>query len=136
MQCQRCLTRDGLDQHHMPPRRAVTIWNSPARQLDPAERSAADPQGRNDHPVDAGLPMEVTNRIRQAWIAALVGDRAGPARLVCHEMTAEALVREWQPLPTTRVPLVKAIDDVRHPHVAALLIVVEQPDRAHTAAGQ
>ena len=66
-------------------------------------------------------------------IVAPVLNGLGPARRVREEVGSHALARERQRVPPAARARVQPIHDVRHPQIAALMLVVDQPDTARMA---
>ena len=107
----------------------------------PAQRAAAEQQRRGDDRSASGPAAELANRLRQPRIVELVLDGLAPAGRVREEVRGHALAREPALLPgrLARSPASpfgrreQPILHVRHPQVALLHALVDQPHRARVA---
>ena len=135
MERQRRLPCDGFDQLDAPPLRVGALGERPGRQLDPSEIRGADDERRHDHDFDALDAMEFAHGLGESRVLFFVLDGRGPSGHVRHQMVREQVVRKRQRLEVAAAPHVQAIAAVRHPQLAPLLIVVEQPHGARVALG-
>ncbi len=128
MQRECSLPGDGLDQGDAPPLTFVAVARLARAERDPSQVLVADHERRHQRRAEPLLTDEVAHAGRHPLVIGAVFNRLMPARLIRKEMTRKGLARELRRLPLGTVGGEHLAFQVHHPDIAALLVLVDQPD--------
>src|SRR5688572_25587028 len=123
------LPAERLTQGDAPPLSlSLAVARFAGAERDPSQVLVADQERRHERHAEPLPTDEVSHVGGHPLVVRAVLDCLVPARLVRKQMTPKTLTRKLRRLPLGTADREDLAVDMRHPDVAALLILVDQPD--------